>query len=177
MGPSPHFSNHSSCSSSPLFFFHSSPSAKPLHCLSFLHGSIGFTLFVLLSVSSFPTSYLNYLPHPHLQHGCSADDEWLIPPLLLFLPPLLSRPCPTPASSPLWSLVLSISLPPFPPPVSFLTPAVSPHSLFPLSSPTCPPILLSLPFYADKSPCSLDPSLPKTVWSGSIHLCQTVLVP
>lgn len=115
------------------------------------------TLFCLLSVSSLSCLYRPLMISSTLTSISKAVpvEGGGVEPLL---PPLQS----------LLSLMLSISFPP-----SLLTPSVPPPS------PTHTPLPLSLPFYADDSLCSpfSGPLRTENVWSSSIHLCQTALVP
>lgn len=175
-GTSIHFSNHSPSSPTPLFFSSfffcktlscPSPSLLP-PCASFL---LPFPHF--LSASSFSCLY-----HPRtltissiLTSSADANKEWVMPPLL---PPLFSL-------GPVKHL--------HPPPTSLSFPSLPPSLSSPLQSLLSPPFfsprlnvlhLFSLRIFMQITPsalCSLDSSLLKTVWSSSIHLCQTALVP
>lgn len=148
-GTSPHPSNRSPCSPSPPSMCIFSPRVSSL------------TLFCLLSVSSLSCLYRPLMISSALTSISKAVPMEREGVESLFPPP-----------QSLLSLMLSISLPP-----SLLNPPVSLPP--PPSSPTHTPLLLSLPFYADDSLRSpfYGPLRSENVWSSSIHLCQTALVP
>lgn len=149
-GTSPHPSNRSPCSPSPPSMCIFSPRVSSL------------TLFCLLSVSSLSCLYRPLMISSALTSISKAVPmeregvESLFPPPLV--PPLPHVIYFSPTISPQPS---SLSSPPPPP------------------SPTHTPLLLSLPFYADDSLRSpfYGPLRSENVWSSSIHLCQTALVP
>lgn len=139
-GTSPHFSNRSHCSPRRLFFLLlilQSPflpitiSPPPMVHVYLFSPFCFLARFILSSFSivillAFPSSYLNDLQS-------SANEEWVVPPLLL--PPF--------SLSSVQHLHPPSSSPSFPSCYLFLSLPLSPHP-WNLSSPICSPCLLSL---------------------------------